>query len=285
MFGSAMLNTAAGMLPMGMQAMPPHMQLLQAVMQPGLPQQVLQQPGVPQMQPAPAQPTTAAQRARMIQQQEYQQAALVYEAEKHSGILPEIIEFSEHFGLDDRVTKALDDDMKRRKGTFDQDLEALYIGLEGAKNVAGLLMIKVKEMRMGTFRGMAALDRTVQDFGKKYKLDAQATVNLAEVMDKREDAEGDMKKLGKHLERSNKPSSLMMMMLKDLREGKPVKEPEYAAAVGSRVHEKELKDHDQRTRRSRSRDRDRGQPQRYTDRRDDRGRDRRSRDRDRDRRW
>ena len=27
----------------------------------------------------------------------------------------------------------------------------------------------------------------------------------------------------RHLERSNKPSSLMMMMLRDLREGKPVK--------------------------------------------------------------
>merc|ERR1712113_504326 len=100
---------------------------------------------------------------------------------------------------------------------------------------------------------MSALDRTVQEFGKKYRLDAQATVKLAEVLDKREDAEGDMKKLAKHLERSNKPSSLMMMMLKDLREGRPVKEPEYAAAIGSRAHEKELKTTG--SRRSRSRDR------------------------------
>merc|ERR1711896_83252 len=110
-------------------------------------------------------------------------------------------------------------------------------------------------MRNGTFRGMTALGKDVQEFGKKHRLDAQATVKLAEVLDKREDAEGDLKKLGKHLERSNKPSSLMMMMLKDLREGKPVKEPEYAAAIGSRVHEKEMKDTQKEKRRSRSRDR------------------------------
>merc|ERR1719198_2226508 len=115
-------------------------------------------------------------------------------------------------------------------------------------------MIKIKDMRMGTFRGMSALDRTVQDFGKKHRLDAQATVKLAEVLDKREDPEGDMKKLGKHLERSNKPSSLMMMMLRDLRDGKPVKEPEFAAAIGSRVHEKELAhQHKEKEKRSKSR--------------------------------
>merc|ERR1719436_1134576 len=102
---------------------------------------------------------------------------------------------------------------------------------------------------------MSALGNKVQEFAKKYRLDAQAAVKLGEVLDKREDAEGDMVKLGKHLERSNKPSSLMMMMLRDLRDGKPIKEPEYAAAVGSKVHEKELA---RDSRRSRSGDRGRG---------------------------
>merc|ERR1719321_2072183 len=130
--------------------------------------------------------------------------------------------------------------MKKRQDTFKEDLEALWIGLEGAKNPSGMLMLKVKDMMNGTFRGMSALDKEVQDFAKRYKLDAQAAVKLAEVLDKRESAQEDMEKIGKHLERSNKPSALMMMLLKNLREGKPVKEPEYAAAIGSRVHEKEL---------------------------------------------
>merc|ERR1719499_2819037 len=110
-------------------------------------------------------------------------------------------------------------------------------------------MTKIKDMRLGQFKGMTAFDGKVQEFAKKYRLDAQAAVKLGEVLDKREDPEGDMVKVGKHLERSNKPSSLMMMMLRDLREGKPVKDPEYAAAIG-KVHEKELEN---TRRRSRSR--------------------------------
>merc|ERR1719238_615837 len=101
-------------------------------------------------------------------------------------------------------------------------------------------MMKIKDMRMGTFKGMSALGQAVQEFGKKYRLDTQAAVKLGEVLDKRDDPEGDMKKIAKHLERSNKPSSLMMMMLRDLRDGKPVKEPEHSAAIGSKAHEKEL---------------------------------------------
>merc|ERR1719251_865547 len=101
-------------------------------------------------------------------------------------------------------------------------------------------MMKLKDMRLGTFKGMSALGSKVQDFAKKYRLDAQAAVKLGEVLDKREDPEGDMVKLGKHLERSNKPSSLMMMMLRDLRDGKPIKDPEHAAAIGSKAHEQEL---------------------------------------------
>merc|ERR1719422_1477555 len=105
----------------------------------------------------------------------------------------------------------------------------------------------------------------------------QAAVKLGEVLDKRDDPEGDMIKIGKHLERSNKPSSLMMMLLRDLRDGKPVKEPEFAAAIGSKAHEKELGKTMRTRSRSRGRRGDRGD--RAVDRGDrgDRDRERRSR--------
>merc|ERR1739845_145431 len=96
------------------------------------------------------------------------------------------------------------------------------------------------DMMAGTFKGMSALDVEIQEFAKRYKLDAQAAVKLAEVLANRDDVKGDMEKIGKHLERSNKPSALMMQMLKGLREGQPVKEPSFAAAIGSKMHEKEL---------------------------------------------
>merc|ERR1712151_1494904 len=130
--------------------------------------------------------------------------------------------------------------MKKRKDTFEQDMQYLWVGLEGAKNPAGLLQIKLRDMRMGTFKGMSVLNAKVQAFAKEQRLDAQAAFKLGEVMEKREDPDGDMKKIAKHLERSNKPSSLVMMMLKDLREGKPLKDPEYAAAIGSKSHENEI---------------------------------------------
>merc|ERR1712194_547044 len=89
--------------------------------------------------------------------------------------------------------------------------------------------------------GMSALDTRVQTFAKEMRLDAQAAIKLGEVMHKRNDPETDMGKIGKHLERSNKPSSLMMVLLKRLREGQPIEDPKFAAAVGSLAHEKELK--------------------------------------------
>jgi len=231
-----------------------------------------------------------------MQKAAYQQAAMEYETQKHYGIAPEIAELVEHHGCDERAARALNEEMMKRKDTWDEDMQALWVGLEGAKNPSGLLMIKIKDMRMGSFRGMSALKGKVVEWAKKNRLDTQAAVKLAEVLDNREDAEGDMAKHEKHLERSNRPSSLIMMMLNDLRDGKPVKEPQHAAAVGSRVHEKELKklDHQGRSRsrggRDRDRDRDRKPRERSRSRKGDRGRDRkgdgekrRSRSRDRDR--
>jgi len=211
-------------------------------------------------------------------------AADAYDQARSVGVRPEIQELVEYFSIDDRAAKALDTEMKKRQDTFDVDMQALWVGIEGARNPSGMLMLKVKEMMNGTFKGMTSLGAEVQEFGKLYKLDAQATVKLAEVMEKRENAKEDMEKLGKHLERSNKPSALLMMMLRQLREGKPIKEPEYAAAIGSRAHEKELEKtfenkNPWNDKRSRSRRRER---ERSRDRGRDRDRERRDRDRDRD---
>merc|ERR1719215_2018369 len=163
--------------------------------------------------------------SEMLAQLRFQQVAAEYEQQKHAGIAPEVAELAEYHGLDERATRALDEEMKKRRATFDADMQALWVGLEGARNPSGLLMMKLKDMRMGQFRGMSALDNKVQEFAKNFRLDAQAAVKLGEVLDKRDDPEGDMVKIGKHLERSNKPSSLMMMLLRDLREGKQVKDP------------------------------------------------------------
>merc|ERR1719277_834152 len=147
------------------------------------------------------------------------------------------MEMAHHFNLDDRSTRALDQQMKQRKATFEEDMEALWEILAGARNPSGLLMVKVREMAEGVFRGLSTPEKDVADFARKFGLDAHASA--------------------KHLERSNKPSALTMLMLKGLREGKPVPEPEFAAATGSAAHRKELEQQKKRDERRRSRSRDR----------------------------
>jgi len=201
------------------------------------------------------------------------QAAEQYEQVVSSGIDPEIMEMACHFNLDDRSTRALDQQMKTRKKSFTEDMEALWEILGGARNPSGLLMVKVREMQEGVFRGFSTPEKDVADFARKWKLDAHASAKLAEVLAKRNDPKEDMIKLAKHLERSNKPSALMMLMLKDLRMGKAVPEPTHAAAMGSAAHRRELEDQKKKDERRRNRSRSR-EHQRHRS---------RSRSRDRDR--
>lgn len=224
-------------------------------------------------------PSASAQMAAMMVYQNPElasqltrHAAEMYESNVSIDIDPDVTELAHNFNLDQRSTMALDREMKKRKNSFEEDMEALWDILGGARNPSGLLMVKVREMQEGVFRGFSTPEKNVQEFARRFKLDAQASAKLAEVLSKRESADEDMRKLAKHLERSNKPSALMMIMLKDLRMGKPVKEPEHQAAMGSSVHMKEIRDQKRREEDKRRRSRS---AQRYRS----RSRDRRSRDR------
>merc|ERR1719352_499545 len=116
--------------------------------------------------------------------------------------------------------------VKRRRslgtGTVEDDCKALWEILDGARNPAGLLRVKIKEMEEGTFRGTLTPDRDIEEMAKRFSLDAQASAKLSEVLAKRDNRAKDIRQISKHLELSNKPSSLVMLMLKDLRAGKTV---------------------------------------------------------------
>lgn len=197
-----------------------------------------------------------------------QQEAIEYEQANMNNIEPEVIELASHFKLDNRMMRMLDEQLKKRRpnwqggarqgaNTFEDDIAALYQILKGAKNPADLLMVSIKQMAEGRFFGTNTPDKGVADAAKKYKLDAPAAMKLAEVLELRDDPAADLKKICKHLERSSRPSALVMMMLKDLKNGVAVKDPTHAAAVGSFAHEQELRrggdDKDKRRSRSRGR--------------------------------
>ncbi|CAE7268727.1 unnamed protein product [Symbiodinium pilosum] len=161
-----------------------------------------------------------------------------------------IQELQARFKLDDRITRDLAGQMKKRSATCKDDLHALWEILGGARNPAGLLRVKLREMEDGIFRGTLTPDKDVEELAKKFSLDAQAAAKLAEVLSRRDDRKRDLRQIQKHLQLSNKPSSLVMLMLKDMRNGLPIRDPEYPPSVGSMAHKRGMKG-----RRSRSRTR------------------------------
>lgn len=222
-----------------------------------------------------------------------QQRALEYEQEKaNSGTVePEVQELAHHFQLTDRHARMIDEQLKKRNDTYEDDIAAMYEILKGAKNPADLLMVSIRWMAEGVFRGVKTPNPAVEKAAKKYKLDAPSACKLAEVLEGREDPDEDLRKINTHLERSNKPSSLVMMMLKNLKGGNPVEESKKAPAIGSYLHKEEMKKQEQKGRsRSRGRrDRSNGRRGRSRSRGGGGGRSRsrggrgRSRDRGRDR--
>merc|ERR1719487_2479356 len=96
-------------------------------------------------------------------------------------------------------------------------------------------------MAQGTFRGISTPNEEVGKAAKRYKLDNPAACKLADALESRDDPEDDLRKINAHLERSNKPSSMVMKMVKDLKNGREIEDPKYPAAIGSYLHKQEMK--------------------------------------------
>jgi len=224
-----------------------------------------------------------------------QQRAMEFEQQKANSLAiePEVVELAHHFQLTDRHARMLDEQLKKRNDTYEDDIAAMYEILKGAKNPADLLMVSIRWMAEGTFNGTATPNPDVAKAAKKYKLDAPSACKLAEVLEGRKDPDEDLRKVNTHLERSNKPSSLVMMMLKNLKAGNAVEDCKKAPAIGSYLHKIEMskqdKDRNERDK-DRKRSRSRGRRDRSRSRRRERSRSRRRersrsrRDKDKDKR-
>jgi len=210
-------------------------------------------------------------------------------------IHPKVAELCDYYKCDEKLTRLLDQQIKLRNHTSDGDIEHLWEVLHGARSPPGLLMIKIREMQEGTFIGRPQADKELEEMSTTFKLDSQAKIKLTEVLVKcSKDMQGDLRKLRKHLECSNKPSALVMLMLGKIRRGEDIGECTHAPAPGSFAWTKEVRAAEERGRKDRSRPNDRGRRQdrdkdrfryreRSRDREADRPRDRRDRER-RDRR-
>lgn len=195
-------------------------------------------------------------------------------------VLPKVREFCDEFEIgQEKLVRLLDQQIKLRANTADEDLDTLREILKNTRAPPGLLMVKIKEMQEGTFIGSPKNDKDIDELSKTFKLDAQATTKLADVILKcSKDKQRDLKEIRSHLEVSNKPSAVVMMLLGKLRRGEGIGECKHEAAPGSWKWEQMVRS----SRKDAGRDRERGRDVR--DRRDH-DRDRaRPRGRDRERR-
>lgn len=206
-----------------------------------------------------------------------QQQALQYDLQKQNSttVEPEVLEFCAHFGMNERHARMLNDQLRARKDTFEEDLNSLYRILSRCNNPAqksDLLTMNCRWMKECCFKGEFGPNIDVREVAERLNLDPPAACKLAEALETREDPEADFKLILARLERSHHPSSMAMKLLKDVKAGNAIEEPTQAPSAGSWLHKEELRkaqqrDDDKRAdRRGGRRERSSSAKQRYTSR-------------------
>merc|ERR1719512_515141 len=107
----------------------------------------------------------------------------------------EVRELGDYFNIEDRWIKRLNETMRKRKDTKEQDLAKLYEVLERARSPTGLLTVKIGEMESGQFVGKVKPDKAVERLARKFKLDEYVKSRLTELAVRLKD------KKDQHLER------------------------------------------------------------------------------------
>lgn len=159
------------------------------------------------------------------------QGTAAAEPEDSNLIDPDVQELCDYFHIEERHARRLNEIMKNRQETFVADMERLYDVLERANSPAGLLVVKMREMEEGTFVGKVKADKDLAAVSKKYKLDEQAESKLADILARYDDARRKeyLIEIERHLEVSNRPSAMAMLLLRKLGEGQSLGKPGPAA--------------------------------------------------------
>jgi len=142
-------------------------------------------------------------------------------SEDNLEIDPDVRELGDYFNIEERWIKRLNETMRKRKDTKEQDIAKLYEVLERARSPTGLLTVKIGEMECGQFVGKIKPDKDVERLARKFKLDDQAETKLADILCRYDEAKRKayIVDIERHLEVSNRPSAMAMMMLRKLGDG------------------------------------------------------------------
>merc|ERR1719264_992683 len=139
---------------------------------------------------------------------------------KEEPIDPDVQELGDYYNIEDRWIKRLNETMKKRKDTKEQDLAKLYEVLERARSPTGLLTVKIGEMESGQFVGKIKPDKDVERLAKKFKLDDHVTSRLTELVVRRKATkEEDLDRIEQHLRYCKRPSAMATLLAGKLLEG------------------------------------------------------------------
>lgn len=152
--------------------------------------------------------------------------------ENHEGPMDaDVRKLGEHFNIEERWILRLDELMRRRGDTKEQDLAKLYEVLEQARSPTGLLVAKLGEMECGQFVGKVKPDRNIERIATKYKLDARVVSRLTELRVRRKkSAAEDLNRLEQHMSLCKRPSATATLLIGRLLEGELRQVPDVTAA-------------------------------------------------------
>merc|ERR1712137_365772 len=144
---------------------------------------------------------------------------------------PEVQELGDYFNIEERWIKRLNETMKKRLDTKEQDLAKLYEVLERARSPTGLLTVKIGEMECGQFVGKIKPDKDVERLAKKFKLDEHVVSRLTEVAVRRKATKDeDLDRIEQHLRYCKRPSAMATLLAGKLLEGEVDELPDLAEA-------------------------------------------------------
>eukprot|EP00425_Heterocapsa_triquetra_P007543 CAMPEP_0195165908 /NCGR_PEP_ID=MMETSP0448-20130528/189397_1 /TAXON_ID=66468 /ORGANISM="Heterocapsa triquestra, Strain CCMP 448" /LENGTH=308 /DNA_ID=CAMNT_0040204701 /DNA_START=22 /DNA_END=945 /DNA_ORIENTATION=+ len=154
--------------------------------------------------------------------------------EKEDGIDEDIQKLGDHFNVEERWIVRLNELMKKRRDTKDQDLSKLYEVLENARSPTGLLVAKIGEMECGQFVGKVKPDKYTERLARNFGLDKRVVSRLVELRVRRsktkETKEEDFKRLEQHLKHSKRPSATATLLIGKLLDGEIRQIPDMTGA-------------------------------------------------------
>lgn len=144
---------------------------------------------------------------------------------------PEVQELGDYFNIEERWIKRLNETMRKRQDTKEQDLAKLYEVLERARSPTGLLTVKIGEMESGQFVGKIKPDKDVERLARKFKLDEHVKSRLTELVVRRKDTKDlDLERIEQHLTYGKHPNAMATLLAGKLLEHEVEELPDLAEA-------------------------------------------------------